>query len=452
MGKKLHREEILSGNLAKAFATLAVPIVANNFIQTMYNLTDTYFLGKLGEENQAAITLVSPVQSIIVNFGAGIVAAGSILISQYLGAKKDEDAKKMAAHIYVASLIFSIICAMICFFATPAIVNWLGGEDIVKKYATTFLQIVILDMPFLFMMNVYQAVNQSQGNTFRPMVLNLVGITLNVILAPIFMFVFDFGIAGAAFATLISKVPCAIIAILSLHNKKNPIYVQLRGFRFNKNMLLSIFKVGIPTAVGSSTMQFGFLLMGKSVVEYGTMGTAAYGIGNRVNGLITLPTNAMGSATATIVGLNIGAGQYDRADKAYKLSRNASVIFLFIGGLILSRDPIATNLVSIFTDSQEVTVLAAQFLAILALYCWTNGVYNSTLGLFQGSGHTMITMLVDATRLWVFRFVTLFICQQVLHMGIQSIWYSVVISNALSSLVLYILYRTQRWRVKVIKV
>jgi Na+-driven multidrug efflux pump len=266
------------------------------------------------------------------------------------------------------------------------------------------------------------------------------------------MFVFDFGIAGAAFATLISKVPCAIIAIILLHNTKNPISIQLHGFRFQKQMLLSIFKVGIPTAVGSSTMQFGFLLMGKSVVEYGTMGTAAYGIGNRVNGLITLPTNAMGSATATIVGLNIGAGQYDRADKAYKLSRNASVIFLFLGGLILSRDPIATNLVSIFTDSQEVTVLAAEFLAILALYCWTNGVYNSTLGLFQGSGHTLITMLVDATRLWVFRFLTLYICQQVLDMGIQSIWYSVVISNALSSLVLYILYRTQRWRVKVIKV
>jgi putative MATE family efflux protein len=449
MGRKLRREEILNGNLAKALATLAIPIVVNNFIQTMYNLTDTFWLGKLGEANQAAITIVSPIQSIIVNFGAGIVAAGSILISQYLGAKKDEDAKKMATHIYVTSLIFAVVIALACFAATPTIVNWLGAESLVKTYGNTYLRIVILDMPFLFMINVFQVVNQSQGNTFRPMALNLLGVCLNMILDPIFMFVFDWGIAGAAFATLLAKVPCAILAMISLHNKKNPIFVQLRGFHYNKNMLLSIIKVGIPTAIGSSTMQFGFLLMGKSVVKYGTIGTAAYGIGNRVNGLITLPTNAMGSATATIVGLNIGAKQYDRADKVYKLSRNASVIFLLLGGLVLSRDVISTQLVSIFSDSQEVTELAAEFLAVLALYCWTNGIYNSTLGLFQGSGHTMITMMVDATRLWVFRFLTLFICERILDMGIQSIWYSVVISNGLSSLVLYILYRSQRWRKEV---
>lgn len=217
-------------------------------------------------------------------------------------------------------------------------------------------------------------------------------------------------------------------------------------------MVLSIIKLGIPTALGSSTMQFGFLLMGKSVVKYGTVATAAYGIGNKVNGLVTLPSNALGSATATIVGINFGARQYDRADKAYRLSRNVSVIFLFVGGLILSRDIISTSIVSIFSNSEDVVVRAAEFLSILSFYCWTNGVYNSTMGLFQGSGHTMITMAVDATRLWVFRFATLFICENLLHMGLQSIWYSVVISNALSAFILYGLYLTKVWRKEVVKI
>lgn len=143
--------------------------------------------------------------------------------------------------------------------------------------------------------------------------------------------------------------------------------------------------------------------------------------------------------------------QYERANKAYRLARNVSVVFLFVGGLILSRDFISTSLVRIFTDSEEVVKLGAEFLSILALYCWWSGIYNSTLGLFQGSGHTMITMAVDATRLWVFRFATLFVCEQILNMGVQSIWYSVVISNALSATVLYILYRTNIWRKQVIK-
>ncbi len=451
MAKINHREQILNGNLGKAITTLTIPIVANSFIQTMYNLTDTYWLGKMGEENQAAITLVSPVQSIIVNFGSGIVAAGAILISQYLGAKKDEEAKKMASHIFVCSLLFSFFCAAICFLLSPSIVSWLGSDHTVKALGTTYLQIVILDMPFLFMINVFQAVNQSQGNTIRPMILNLVGVTLNMILDPIFMFGFEWGIAGAAFATLLSKVPCAIIALTSLRNRQNSIFIHLKGFRFDPHMVSSIIKVGIPTAIGSSTMQFGFLLMGKSVVKYGTVATAAYGIGNRVNSLITLPTNAMGSATATIVGLNIGAKQYDRAEKTYKLSRNTSVIFLLLGGLILSRDVISSSFVGIFTSSTEVIQLAAEFLVILALYSWTNGVYNSTAGLFQGSGHTIITMAVDATRLWVFRFATLFVCEKILDMGIQSIWYSVVISNAISAFILYFLYRLNIWKKEAIK-
>lgn len=452
MAKVVPREEILHGNMAKAMAALAIPIVANNFIQTMYNLADTFWLGKMGEVNQAAITVVTPVQNIIVNFGAGIVAAGAILISQYLGAKKDEEAKTMASHVYVSSLIFSIICAALCFLATPMIVSWLGADEMVETYANTYLRIVILDMPFLFMMNVFQAVNQSQGNTVRPMILNLSGVCLNMVLDPLLMFTFGWGIAGAALATLCSKVPCAIYAMFSLRNKKNPIHVDLKGFRFQSQMIKSIVKLGIPTALGSSTMQFGFLLMSKSVVKYGTIATAAYGIGNRVNSLITLPTNAMGSATATLVGLNIGAGQYDRADKAYRMSRNVSVVFLLIGGLILSRDAVSTSFVRIFSESEDVIVLAAEFLSILSLYCFANGVYNSTIGLFQGSGHTMVTMAVDATRLWVFRFATLFVCERILHLGLQSIWYSVVVSNGLSALVLYILYRMKIWRKEVIKI
>ena len=87
-----------------------------------------------------------------------------------------------------------------------------------------------------------------------------------------------------------------------------------------------------------------------------------------------------------------------------------------------------------------------QYLVIMAIYCWTNGIYNTTMGLFQGTGHTMVTMAVDASRLWIFRFATLYVCESVLHLGVQSIWYSVVISNALSALVLYILYHTKIWR------
>ncbi len=451
MNKKSNRELLLSGNLVKAIMALAIPVVINSFLQTMYNLTDTYWLGKLGTEELAAINLVSPMQNIVINFGSGITVAGSVLIAQYLGAKKDEDARSMANQIFACALLFSVVCAVFCAIATPSIVTWLGAKEETWQHSKTYLQLVILDMPFLYTVNMYTAINQAQGDTVRPMFLNLFGITINMILDPVLMLVLDMGVAGAALATVGAKAVPAIIAFILLLNKEKDIYLNLRKLKFEKEKLKNILVIGLPTAIGGSTMQFGFLLMSRNVLKYGTQAMAAYGIGNKINSLITLPTNGIGSAVATIVGQNVGAEQHDRAEKGYRLSMRISVIFLFLGGLILSRMPVSTAIVRIFSKDAEVVAMAADFLSIMAFWCFANGVYNSSMGLFQGSGHTEVTMIIDAARLWIFRFATLFICEVMLHMGVRSVWYSVVVSNGLSAMVLYIVYRTGYWRRKRIK-
>ena len=446
--KNANRELLLHGNMLQAILTLAIPIVINSFLQTMYNLTDTYWLGKLGTEELAAINLVSPMQNIIINFGSGITVAGSVLISQYLGAKKDDDARSMANQIFACALIFSVVCAGLGALFTPSIVTWLGAEGETWQHSKTYMQLVILDMPFLFTVNMYTAINQAQGDTLRPMLLNFTGIVLNMILDPLLMVWLSMGVAGAALATVSAKAVPAVIAFILLQNRNKDVYLRLSKLKFEKEKLKNILVVGLPTAIGGSTMQFGFLLMSRNVFKYGTQAMAAYGIGNKINSLITLPTNGIGSAVATIVGQNVGAKQYDRAEQGYKMSRRISVIFLFVGGMILSRMPVSTAIVQIFSDDAEVISMAADFLSIMAFWCFANGVHNSSMGLFQGSGHTEVTMLIDAARLWIFRFATLYVCETWLHMGVRSVWYSVVVSNGLSALVLFIIYKTGYWRKK----
>lgn len=448
MNKKSNRDLLLNGSIVKAILTLAVPVVINSFLQTMYNLTDTYWLGKLGTEELAAINLVTPVQNIIINFGTGITVAGSVLISQYLGAKRDEDARSMANQIFACALLFSVVCAALCAVSTPVIVTWLGAEGATWQCGKTYLQLVILDMPFLYTVNIYTAINQAQGDTVRPMLLNFVGIMLNMAMDPLLMIVFHMGVAGAAFATVGAKAIPAVIAFTLLQNRSKDVYLDLRKLRFEKEKLKKILVIGLPTAIGGSTMQFGFLLMSRNVLKYGTEAMAAYGIGNKINGLITLPTNSIGSAVATIVGQNVGARQYERAEKGYRISMLGSVVFLFMGGMILSRAPISAAIVRIFSDDAEVIKMASEFLSIMAFWCFTNGVYNSSMGLFQGSGHTEVTMVIDAARLWVFRFATLYIGEVWLHLGVGSVWYSVVVSNGISALILYIIYRTGYWKRK----
>lgn len=446
--KNTNRELLLNGNMLQAILTLAIPVVINSFLQTMYNLTDTYWLGKLGTEELAAINLVSPMQNIIINFGSGLTVAGSVLISQYLGAKRDDDARNMANQIFACALIFSVVCAGLGALFTPSIVTWLGAEGETWQHSKTYMQLVILDMPFLFTVNMYTAINQAQGDTLRPMLLNFTGILLNMILDPLLMVWLSMGVAGAALATVSAKAVPAVIAFILLHNRDKDVYLRLSKLKFEKEKLKNILVVGLPTAIGGSTMQFGFLLMSRNVFKYGTQAMAAYGIGNKINSLITLPTNGIGSAVATIVGQNVGAKQYDRAEQGYKMSRRISVIFLFAGGMILSRMPVSTAIVKIFSDDAEVIKMAAEFLSIMAFWCFANGVHNSSMGLFQGSGHTEVTMMIDAARLWIFRFATLYICETWLNMGVRSVWYSVVVSNGLSALVLFIIYKTGYWRRK----
>ncbi len=439
---------ILHGSMGRAILSLAVPVVINSFLQTMYNLTDTYWLGQLGTNELAAINLVSPLQQIVVNFGSGLTVAGAVLIAQLIGAGKKDEAGSMASQIFVCAMIFSVVCASLIAIFTPAVVNWLGADEATAKVANVYLRIVILDMPFLYMVNIFAAIRQAQGDTVSPMFLNLTGILLNVVLDPLLMIVIHWGAAGAALATVAAKAVPAVLSQIILYRDKTGVRIHLKDFHFEKNKLKSILVVGLPTAIGGSTMQLGFLLMSRNVYVYGTQAMAAYGIGNKVNGLITLPSNGIGSAVATIVGQNIGANQLDRADKGYRLARRASVIFLFVGGVILSRPFLSEAIVGLFSNDEQVIAMAADFLSIMALWCFTNGVYSSTSGLFQGSGHTEVTMAVDATRLWVFRFATLFVCENWLNMGVRSIWYSVVVSNALSAAVLYVVYRTGLWRKK----
>lgn len=159
-----------------------------------------------------------------------------------------------------------------------------------------------------------------------------------------------------------------------------------------------------------------------------------------------MPASGVGSAVSTIVGQNMGAGNTERAKKTFHYSLKMCTLFLLILGFIFSRRPVSQTMVSFFSTDAKVIPLAADYLSIIAFWCFTNAFYNVSQGLFQGCGHTLITMLVDASRIWIFRLLSLWICANVFHMGVASVWYSVVISNGTSAIILYLLYWTGIWK------
>ncbi len=444
--KEKNQDIILNGNIYNAIAIIAIPSMVNSLLQTAYNLTDTFWLGHIGSNELAAINLVSPVQNIITNFGNGITVAGSVLIAQYIGAKAYDRAKTMASQIYVVATIFSVLAAVFCFLITPSLVIWLGAEGDVREYASVYLQLVVLNIPLLFTTNVYAAINQAQGDAVHPMKLNLIGTAANLVMDPLFIVWLKMGPAGAAIATVLSSAIPAVIATKLLFAPKDGIRVTLKGFRFVGEEVRKIVTIGLPTSLGGSVTWVGFLLMSKNVLVYGPAAMAAYGISNKCNGVATLPINGVGSAVATIVGQNMGAGQIKRAGEVYRKAMYFGILFLGVSGFIISRDAVSSLLVGIFSEDVQVRIYAAEFLAIMSSWCWMNSVNTATSGLFQGSGYTHVNMVVDISRLWVFRFATLYLFEKIFDMGVQSVWYCVVISNALTALVYISLYFMGFWK------
>lgn len=451
--KKIDRTDmILHGSLWRAMLMIAVPVMINSFLQTLYNLTDTYWLGQIGTEPLAAINLVTPLQNMIVTFGSGFTVAGAVLISQFVGAGKPERARKMTNQILTASMLFCMVCVAVLELFTPYLVTWLGAEGAVWKNAVIYTRITAIDMPFLFLINLYQAVRQAQGDTMSPMLLNLAGISLNLVLDPLLMVVWHMGAAGAALATVIAKALPALVAIYLLCRQREAMRLDLTMMKPEKAMIQEVVRIGLPTALGSSAFQLGFLLMSTTALSYGVDSMAAFGIANKANTLNSLPGNGIGAAVATIVGQNMGAGQVRRAQKGYWIGTISIAVWLMATGFVFSRPPVANAYVGIFTNDPSVLAMGTSFFTLMTTWTWNNGVYDTTAGLFRGSGHTEITMISDTARIWVFRFATLFVCSRWLHMGVESVWYSVVWSNGLSMLLLLGLYCTGIWKKNRVKV
>lgn len=432
----MKNKSILVGNVYKALILLAVPIMLNNLLQTVYNLTDTFWLGRLGAEHMAAITLVSPLQSFITSFGGGLTAGGTVILSHNFGAGNKANCRNTANQIFMLMMAFSVIACMILFFGCGPILRGMGARGNVLSYAAQYQRIMAADIPLIYMTSLYNIVHNAAGRTGKPLALNLIGIIVNMVLDPLFIVVFGWGASGAASATVLAKLPCAVIAMALLTRKKTDI--RIRPFKIKPDMkiMLSIAKVGLPMAIGNSAMQLGFVLMSKSVMAYGTTAVAAYGIGNKINGLVSTPSSAMSNAVSIMSGQSKGAEMKKRGISAMTAGMGMMVGLLIVTGFVISRPAVATALASFFSADKSVIPDTVNFLGVMAAMAWTNGIYDSAKGYLNGQGRTVSTVTINAMRIWLFRFAILFLCQRLMGMGVESIWYAVTYSNATASVVM----------------
>ncbi len=450
MNFKEKQKFILEGKMPKVILTLATPIMFNNLIQTLYNLADTYWVSKLGTTSMAAITLVFPVVFLTLSVGMGINVAGTALISQYIGSNRENDGKRIASQMVSFALILSLFLSLIGYFSTPFIIKAMGGEGGVFTQSTEYLSLMFWEMPGMFLILVYTAIKQAQGDTITPMILNVAGVILNIILDPIFILVLGLGIKGAAIATVFSRTIFAIYAIYTLFVNKNGIYLEKNNLGLDKKTLSEIINISLPSSLGQSAAALGFIILNSVVISYGENTLAAFGVGNRINSLILMPAQGIGSSLAAIIGQNLGAYKKERAKLAFNTSIKLTTSFMVVGGITIFM--LSQNIVSIFVQNDpNVFNQATNYLRLISLSLPLMGFFQVFVGTFQGSGHTIYAMIMNMGRLWALRLPMIILFKKYTSLDSSGVWYAMVLSNLLICILGLIIYLSGKWQKEVIK-
>ncbi|MFH1850689.1 MAG: MATE family efflux transporter [archaeon] len=450
--KRKHLPKSLTeGSIVKALITLAVPIVLGNILQTAYQLTDTFWVGRLGVEAVAAVSLSFPIIFLLISLGGGFAIAGTILVAQYKGKKEQYNVDHIAAQTMIMVLILSTALSTVGYFLSEPIIKFMGADPAVLAGAVSYLRISFIGVIFLFGYFVFQSLMRGVGDVKTPMIIVLGTVLLNLILDPLFIFGFGpipaFGVSGAAMATIGTQGIAAILGIIMLFSGKYGVHLKTKHLKPDFAIIRKMFKLGFPASIEQSTRALNFTIMTLLVASFGTLAVASYGIGFRILSFVIIPAMGLSMANSTLVGHNMGAGKIERAVKTSQVSSLLAFMTLTVVGILLFvfAAPIAGTFIP---SDMEVIQMSSVFIRIMALTFGFIGVQQVLTGTLQGSGNTVLSMTLSIATSWVINFPLAYILSKHSSLGIDGLWWSFPISNVFGATILYVAYRNGSWKSK----
>jgi len=447
-----NREEILNGPIIKTIMKLAWPVMVGNTMQVIYNLADTFWLGRLGAEAVAAISIGFPLVFLIVSIGAGITVAGTTLVAQYMGADNHEMTNKVTAQIFLFVLSLSVLLGGIGVLFNKNILIMMGTPSNILADASAYLNIISAGVPFMFMFFIFSALLRGYGDTKTPMKFMIFSSLLNIILDPFIIFGIGFfpalGVKGAAYATIFSRAIAGIVGIYLLFTGRKGLTLKLKYLKPDFTVLKKIIVIGFPSAAEQSIVALGMTLLMSIVSQFGTMVVAAYGIGSRILSVVMLPSRGLATATTTMVGQNLGADNIKRAESS--AWKSTGIIFVTLTLLAIISNLFPRAIIGVFNSNPEVIEIGVSFLRVVGFSFGFLGVRFVIGGSFRGAGNTVVAMVLAIIALWGLRLPLAQILSLNLDFGTSGIWWGMFLSNFLTALIAMFWFKKGGWKEKAI--
>ena len=398
MNSQSKKMELLgSTSIPKALLAMGIPTMIGMLVNAFYNLVDAYFVGGLGESQMGAISVVYPLGQVVVGLGLLFGNGAASYISRLLGRGDKENADKVASTALYSSVSVGAVIIIISMVFLHPILKLLGATDSILPFAATYAGIYIVSCIFNVFNVTMNNIVTSEGAAKTTMCALLTGAVLNIALDPLFIYVFDLGVAGAAIATAISQVVSTCVYLTYIFRKKSVFHFRVKDCTYTKETMSEIFKIGIPTLVFQILTSVSISLINNDAGDYGDSAIAGMGVVTRLISMGSLSVFGFIKGFQPIAGYSYGAKKFDRLREAIKTSILWSTVFCVIFGLVLALFPAA--IVSRFTKGDtEMIRIGAASLRANGISIMLFGFYTVYSSLFLALGKGREGFILGACR------------------------------------------------------
>lgn len=433
MNSQSKKMELLgSASIPKALLAMGIPTMIGMLVNAFYNLVDAYFVGGLGESQMGAISVVYPLGQVVVGLGLLFGNGAASYISRLLGRGDKENADKVASTALYSSVSAGAVIIIISMVFLYPILKLLGATDSILPFAATYASLYIVSCIFNVFNVTMNNIVTSEGAAKTTMCALLTGAVLNIALDPLFIYVFNLGVAGAAIATAISQAVSTCVYLTYIFRKKSVFHFRVKDCTYTKETMSEIFKIGIPTLVFQILTSVSISLINNAAGDYGDSAIAGMGVVTRLISMGSLSVFGFIKGFQPIAGYSYGAKKFDRLREAIKTSILWSTVFCVIFGVILALFP--TAIVSQFTKGDaEMIRIGAASLRANGISIMLFGFYTVYSSLFLALGKGREGFILGACRQGIC-FIPVILLLPIVW-GLNGIMYAQPIADVLSAVI-----------------
>ncbi|KKC99329.1 MATE family efflux transporter [Photobacterium halotolerans] len=443
------QNRFLEGPINKVLISLAVPIILTNILQSAYQLTDAFWVGRLGASEVAAVSVSMPVTFLVIALGSGLAMAGATLSAQYMGAGRRDKVNHVAAQTMLMVAVTSAVLGFTGYLLSPYFLTLLGVSEKVYDDALKFMHVSFIGVIFVFLFAMFQSLMRGIGQIKIPLMIVFGTVILNFFLDPLFIFGLGsfegLGVMGAALATLVTQSIAAILGLTVFMRGRHGIQLEWHHFKPDFAYIKRAFFLGVPGSVELSARALGMIILSFLVASFGTVTIASYGVGSNLLQFVMIPAMGLSMAVSTLVGQNIGANQIERAEKITLLGTLWGFLGLTVIGIVFY--VFAPHLIAVFIpDDPEVIQEGAHFLRTMCLTWGGIGVQLCVVSAFRASGNMQNAMMVALVSQWMVQFPLAYVLSKHTALQDDGIWWSFAVTNVVVAIFAFCWFKRGTWK------